>query len=1429
MFAALCMAASPSAAAATPQAGLVISTTATASYVPAGYSQIERTSSNTVTAVIRAVEALALEGEARVARAPDVDATLNFLLRNTGNVESAYAFSLTNGGSCPGTDDFDLSGLRVVLDTNNNGIVDATEPALAGPGPGALVLGPERTAGLLVQGHVPNLPNGAACITLQAQTRLQQVTARSATLVTVGANPIVSIVKTASFDGPLVPGAGKIDFHLEAQNIGVRAAAATATAGPAAMPIRVNGVPTSLVLLRDMLPAGTRYVAGTLRSAAAGAVRLFRLPGDAAFDYRTAEDSSTQEVAIGVASLAPNAGLAMRFSAQVLADAPADIVNQGQLHYSDGSGATSAASNNVVLGTSGERIGLAKSVLPARQNVGAGGVPDGTADFRFSVRVRNYGATPLFDVQVTDVLEGSAATAFGAYTAQPVPGAGQYTVVPGSVNIRNRVGSRTVARAAAAFTGEGGAKARLLDADAFLPAGGEFVVDYDVRVHLAGRPENLLNAAVARAARTAGGPQAVTDDSADGADPDPDGDGNPNNNASPTPVPTRLAGLEIVKTAGTPRRISDDVFEIDYLLSVVNRGRAGAPNVRVIDNLECLATGGPAGSNIASWQLVGTPVARKGVLRIASTYTGRAPCDSAAQTAADAARSVPVLGVLSLTDGNQALAVDQGEEIAFTVRVQRKSPAVRTVLDNKAWAAAFTENTLAAGRVLSAAASVSHVLLVDPQGIVYDSVTRLPVEGAIVRFSRQSCENGSASAIQADQIYQGDSGLYTYAADGSVSMKTNAKGEYQFYWNSPPVADVCDYAVSVQPPPGSGYLSASGAIPAQPGRFASCGLVVPQATAPQGNDSTVHYRVLRTGADSRTNAACEAIHNHLPLDPPGVRTGLLLKKEGNKAKAEFGDFVDYALLLTNRSGGELTGIELQDTLPPGFAYVGGSTRVDGQPGADPVGGTALRFAYPARTLANGATATVRYRLRIGVGAATQGEAINRARATANGVQSNEAAWRVYVSGGVFSDEAYAFGKVHLDCNRNGDQDGEDELGIPGVRLYMENGTSVVTDSEGRWSIYGLKPVTHALRLDAGTLPEGARLAAWDHRNAGAADSRFLDVKKGEFVKANFLVESCHDTGLVEAVRARRANAAKAEASITGAVATRLPTDARSTAIGDARSLPATGTLSSNGAATAGTMPIAEPLIALPGRLAAGGALGGGLLQPLLSSDAAGNAALAVRSLDGHGSRMTAPPAAPGAVDLEAVVPGLDAKPGFIGLTAGDVVASRSINVRVKGPLGAALRLRVNGDDVPETRVGKKASLPSSGVGAWEYIGVALRPGANALELVETDDFGNARGRTALEITAPDELGLMAFEPPSELRADPLRPVTVKLRLTDARGVAVTARTAVTLEADRGQWLNDDLNPAEPGVQIFIEGGSAELRLQPPAEPGAARIRASTGA
>ncbi|MNK88894.1 hypothetical protein D3C87_1088800 [compost metagenome] len=203
-----------------------------------------------------------------------------------------------------------------------------------------------------------------------------------------------------------------------------------------------------------------------------------------------------------------------------------------------------------------------------------------------------------------------------------------------------------------------------------------------------------------------------------------------------------------------------------------------------------------------------------------------------------------------------------------------------------------------------------------------------------------------------------------------------------------------------------------------------------------------------------------------------------------------------------------------------------------------------------------------------------------------------------------------------------------------------------------------------------------------------------------------------------------------------------------------------------------------------------------------------------------------PQAVPSPIDLEALLPRIESNAlGFIDLRDGDTLPSTSLNVRVKGEAGLALRLSVNGQGVEERRVGKKTEQASRRIGAWEYIGIVLRPGVNRLVLEAVDPFGNVRGAAQqISVTAPDKLGAIHIDVPASAQADLRTPVVVKVRLTDAAGVPVTARTQLTLETDRGRWLDEDLNPAEPGTQVFMDGGVADFRLLPPGEPGDARLR-----
>ena len=537
----------------------------------------------------------------------------------------------------------------------------------------------------------------------------------------------------------------------------------------------------------------------------------------------------------------------------------------------------------------------------------------------------------------------------------------------------------------------------------------------------------------------------------------------------------------------------------------------------------------------------------------------------------------------------------------------------------------------------------------------------------------------------------------------------------------------------------------------------------------------------------------------LPLDP-AAQDGLLVQKSASRAIAEVGEFVDYTVRVRNATGNALdrADVTLTDDLPAGFAYVRGSARRDGQTVADPAN-AGPRLTLVVGPLARDQEAAVTYRVRLGPGS-LQGDGVNRVQARyefgGSVTTSNVATARVQVTGGVFSDKGFVLGKVFMDCNANGVQDAG-EAGVPDVRVLLEDGTYVITDGGGKFSFYGLAARTHVLKADRTTLPMGTRLVPIAARNLGDGGSRIVDLKAGELHRADFALAGC-TPAVLDAI-AKRA-AAQNQDEFTTLVAAQLAVEARP--IADVKALPASGVVQApaatglNGAAPI-TLPQGAPGATAPAATAA---------------PAAAQAAPA-----------TAAPA-----PLEAVVPTLDNKLGFVGLADGQVLPVAQATVRVKGVAGATLSLSVNDAAVPESKVGKRAVLQDKQLQAWEYIGVDLRAGENTLTVAQKDAFGNARGSATITVIAPDKLGRVALELPAGAIADGKTAVKVVVRLTDARGTPVTGRTPVTLESSTGKWKTADLDLAEPGLQVMVEGGVGEAELIAPVEPGAAQLQAVAG-
>ena len=422
-------------------------------------------------------------------------------------------------------------------------------------------------------------------------------------------------------------------------------------------------------------------------------------------------------------------------------------------------------------------------------------------------------------------------------------------------------------------------------------------------------------------------------------------------------------------------------------------------------------------------------------------------------------------------------------------------------------------------------------LPVDPSGVVYDSGTRQPVAGAVVTLT----PSGTCAGWDPSTGLVG-SPLGGYTINGSaVSMTVGANGFYQFLL-APAAPASCTFSITVAPP--TGYTFTSVLIPPATGPYLPAGApgsssaVQPQAGAPTGavGPATTYYLTLTVGSGT-----ANVVNNHIPIDPTAA-AGLSLSKTGDKSVAEIGDSVRYSLTVLRSTGATPRQVTIVDRLPAGFTFIAGTAVVDGVTVGDPGGkpGPALTFNLGAMPASG--QLVLQYRVRVGVGA-QQGDGVNRAIGYGCGVPAgctasngttplpgtaatNEARFKVTVSGGVFTTDACIAGKIFVDCNGNHIQDPE-EIGIPGVRFVVSDGTTLISDSEGKYSYCGLSPRSTVIRVDETTLPRGSRLTTSSNRNLGDAGSLWLDLKNGELDRADFIEGSC-TPNVLDQVKARRA-------------------------------------------------------------------------------------------------------------------------------------------------------------------------------------------------------------------------------------------------------------------------------------------------------------------
>ena len=527
---------------------------------------------------------------------------------------------------------------------------------------------------------------------------------------------------------------------------------------------------------------------------------------------------------------------------------------------------------------------------------------------------------------------------------------------------------------------------------------------------------------------------------------------------------------------------------------------------------------------------------------------------------------------------------------------------------------------------------------------------------------------------------------------------------------------------------------------------------------------------------------------------------LFVKKSASVSSAEIGDFADYTITVANRSNNNADNVSMTDTLPRGFIYTVGSMRVNGIKVADPAGGKGPYLKLGVGSLKPNTEIKVQYRVQIGPNA-LNGDGINRVQAKDEGGQtSNEASAKIDVRPGALIQDGFIIGKVFVDCNKNGVQD-NGEQGVPGVRLYLEDGSFIVTDREGKYDFYGISAKTHVLKLDRTTLPAQSKLRLISNRQAGDAGSRFVDLRRGELHRADFAIvdtdennsESCNQS-LLEQVAERKKKIEQDNINLEQVIRANLTTDPLTYAVSDVRGQPASGCITAEGVSSNCNVELTKTAQNQLSRIS---------IEPV--------AAIKTLNLE-----QTLEEATNNSLQI-------------LNLTDGQILPINQATIQIKGMAGAQLQLWVNGQQVPESRIGKKAVLADSQVAGFDYIGVPLAIGKNQIEVRQLDMMGNIRATRAITVIAPDNLSKISIDSPEQdVAANGSDVYQAVVKVVDQFGTPVSSRTPVTLNSTIGTIQIKDVNPDQTGIQTFIEGGNLLVPIQSPSQPGEGVLKVESG-
>ena len=744
--------------------------------------------------------------------------------------------------------------------------------------------------------------------------------------------------------------------------------------------------------------------------------------------------------------------------------------------------------------------------------------------------------------------------------------------------------------------------------------------------------------------------------------------------------------------------------------------------------------------------------------------------------------------------------------------------------------------------------------LVEPLGVVFDSAYNTPVAGATVWIRN---------------------------ADGSVALDPVTDLPYEAevtgedgYYHYPLLHGGQSYYLDVVPPSQYSF---------------------PSVIGESSFDFSRTVNDYSYGKDGYSNVAGSGIFTFnplsivdIPLDPE-LDTDLSVHKTASASEVSVGGSVSYSIRIQNHSKGRLYAVKINDYLPRGFNYVNGSATLNGQTINDPAGAPRPNLVFTNLPFVEGVADglldlkehTLSYRVRLSADAVSS-DGINTAQATGRTgtgfiVESNESQAKVKITrDGILQDKGIIFGKVFVDtdCN-NTHNDGEWPIG--GVKLYLQDGTWAITDANGQYSIYGLEPGNHVIKLDSITLPQGVEFKPTDNRQMADPHSRLVDLIGGEFHRADF-VAACPKANrdeVYDEIKARNSgqtdwmleNAQKYDPNkelnnddlkkvsgfdgdISNGNDLELTRHSRASDNESAKRSLTTGYSIQLQQFTKKALAEKE-MLSLSEELKKQAFIhqSGDFFTVRHGFD------LDKKSANARMKELKMPKEARVVSTVyeqisDEVADRLETPRGLEVMTSAKVAIKSVTRAQAKKgtwlwpksdvnldgrfmaviPKGLTPKLRINGKVVAKSQLGEQIENRRERAQVVAWYGVQLQPGENKVEVVAKDTFGNERILAIGIFTRPVSAERMVIKMrTNQLPADGGRsylPVTIKL--LDSNGYLARGVNFVTLEASDGQWIERDVQDKVQGRQVRVVNGLRTVHLRSSERAGKIRVRTSDG-